>query len=681
MKIKTFTNLKSLVQYGDKLARTCNTVSFDLFDTLFIRRMHDPDMIKPAVARFIAARAEAFGLKWSWEAVQELRDRFEKRQREETGKQFDDHEARYPDFMREVLTFIFKERMSGQLLDQVTDYELAMESAMIVTRAALADWIKKLHIQGKKILIISDIYQPAANLKRLVETAGLTDYVDDVISSADTFLAKASGKAFPMIRAKYALDVNKWLHIGDNPISDGARPAAFGIRSLIINDTSEKWRKTIFKTYTFFAQRRPYWRGRLLQQLMLPLEDENKPRPHLYIEGYNFLAPVMGAFIQGLIERSKTLGVEKIYFFSREGFIFKQFFERAAPLMASSGLFPPNRYLYVSRLALAGASCAYQGLNLTKSDIAFLPLGNKDMRDLCRVFSLDIKPLIPIMKKHRLKPYTTLSPAHPGWTTEKFYRLRFLLEDQDFQTEVKRQTRPYNDALQQYLEHINFFDQRHVALVDIGWMGTIQRFLYDAVKHREDKPVFHGFLLAASRGVPYPTQPDNTIEGIIYDRKRFDFASSSILYARDIFEEACRAPHPSIIGYKETSDGFRLVFREDRDAYGRAEMIQDEHFYPLRQGLLDAASRYAAASAVMGYGIKDMKPWIRYLLASKLAFPRTKEVKQIKHKYHMDDFSGKHKPPAEVLKVQEHLWDSRIPVLRWNPFIRLQYYLNKQRAL
>ncbi len=107
-----------------------------------------------------------------------------------------------------------------------------------------------------------------------------------------------------------------------------------------------------------------------------------------------------------------------------------------------------------------------------------------------------------------------------------------------------------------------------MALVDIGWLGTIQRFLYNAIQHRSDIPRLHGMFFGATRGVPYPQRPDNAIEGLMYDRHRFGLAQSTIAYALDLFEEACRAPHPTLTAYRLTDSepGYELVFRRTDDA-------------------------------------------------------------------------------------------------------------------
>jgi predicted HAD superfamily hydrolase len=673
--VKIFYSIDKLIAEGRRLSAPLSAVSFDLFDTLLVRRIHDPDLVKLPVARFIASLAAEAGLNWSWTRVQEMRDTIEKRHRLRTGEQFEDLEACYPLFMRETLETIFGDRMTEGLLERVTDYELAMESTMLVVRKEFAAWLRELKEQGKRVFIVSDIYLPASHLQRLAADAGLMEYAEAVVSSADTFLAKASGKGFVRLRDTYGLDTASWLHVGDNPISDGLRPTEFGVRALVLHDGSEKWRKALVKRYYNYSQGRPFWRGRILQQLMMPLEGENVERHPLYVEGFNFFAPLLGAMVQQIAERCRELRIPKIFFLSREGWTFKKVWEAVAPTLFPDGRLPATEYLYVSRMALAGASCAYQGLTRTNADIAFLPAGNRDFRDVCRIFDLDVDQLLPHLQQHKLTPETALSPLHEGFDPRNRLRFNEMLEDEDFQAAVRDRVRPFNDALQLYLEQAGFFGAGDAAIVDIGWLGTIQRFLYEAVAHRPDKPRCHGFLFCATRGIPYPTTPDNYIEGIVYDRNRFDLAGSTILYARDVFEEACRAPHPTLNRYRLTDKGYELEFRRVDDATGRAEHDQDNHFSPLQEGIIDGAVRYGAASALLGYSLDDYKPWLNYLMTSKLAFPTAAEVMKIKHRHHLDDFHGEKKPMPKYANTRPPLWDRSPAALRFSPLLRIRCFM------
>ena len=391
---------------------------------------------------------------------------------------------------------------------------------------------------------------------------------------------------------------------------------------------------------------------------MAPLEAENLPRSAMYVEGYNFIGPLICMYLHYVAERCREKNIGKLYFLSREGWMFQQVWEKTMPLLYPDARLPETEYLYVSRQALAGASCAHEGLTQDKADIVFLPPGNRCFRDVCRVFSLDPAPMETHLARHELSLDSVLSPAHDGFTIDHRRSFEQLIRDDLFQQEVRAQSADANQALILYLQSTGMFDYDEVALVDVGWLGTIQRFLHAGLKHRPDRPVLNGMLLGATRGVPFPTTPDNFIEGFLFDRDRFDFASSAILYARDLFEEACRAPYPTLNAYELDADGgFSLRFRQMDDAIGQGEQQQDRYYADLQQAVLDAAERFAAAAVVTTQGTVGYRPWINYLLVSKLAFPRRREINNIRHLHHLDDFHGANQPRK-----------SRRPKLFYNPW-------------
>ncbi len=667
MSTKTFPSISKLVRYGNRLSRDVDTVSFDVFDTLLVRRIHDPDLLKQPVAQFIATLANQRGVSINWEEAQACRDKHEKAMRLKTSETFVDHEAHYPSFMLDVMQELTPND-AASTYQQVWEYELKLENAMLVPRAGFKQWLAELKHQGKRILAISDMYLSSEQISQLLEHAGLLEYIDDVISSADSFLCKASGEAYKMLGEKFSLDPARWMHIGDHPISDGHRADEAGLHALILQDTEERRRKAIARHYHHYGLYRYFWRGRTLQQFMAPLEAENQACSGMYQAGYNFFGPLMGVFIQSIAEHCKKHGISKIFFLSREGWMFKQVWEKVAPALYPAGDLPDIEYLYVSRMALAGASCAYDGLTQKNADIVFLPVGNKDFRDICRVFGLDIEPLNAHLARFDLSTSTLLSPNYPDFSYKDRKRFYALLKDTDFQSEIKRQTRPRNDALQAYLDDSGFFAHQDVALVDIGWLGTIQRYLYSAIAHREDRPDCHGLLFGATRGIPFDNHDKSHIKGMIYDPLGGDLPGSSILYAQDLFEEACRAPHPTLNAYQLQQDGkYQLIFREMEDAIGQAEQAQDKYYAELQQGILDAAERYGPASAIMMLEAKEYRPWLNYLLVTKLAFPSRREVLDIRYKHHLDDFHGSSTPFKEKWRLgllqnpwQLHGWRLRL---------------------
>jgi FMN phosphatase YigB (HAD superfamily) len=663
MKLKTFHSVDKLVNYGNTLLEEFDTISFDVFDTLLVRRTHDPDLVKPPVAQYVADLAAAKGHALDWEAVQDCRDHHETALRKQTSETFVDHEARYELFMRSMLEELFQgdhPEDIDELYKKVRRYELRIENAMLVPRAGFTNWLEALHAQGKRILAISDMYLSAAEIEELLEHAGLLKYIQTVISSADSFLCKSSGKAYEMLMDKYELSPDRWIHVGDHPISDGIRAREAGLKyALILQDPEERRRKAIARHYWHYAIYRKFWTGRTLQQFMAPMEAENQPCSDMYMAGYNFFGPLMGVFIQSIAEHCKKHNISKIFFLSREGWMFKQVWEKVTPYLYPGVELPEIEYLYVSRMALAGASCAHKGLSQENADIVFLPAGNRDFRDVCRVFGLEAEAFTEHLQRYELEADTLLSHNYADFELQhrkNFYR---LLQDTAFQNEIKRQTGPHNDALQRYLEASGFFAHDDIALVDIGWLGTIQRYLYSSIEHRKDRPNCHGLLFGATRGIPFDNHDKSHIKGLVYDPLGGDLPGSSILYAQDLFEEACRAPHPTLNAYLSKGETkYELQFREMSDAIGKAEQEQDEHYADLQRGILDAAGRFGPAAAIMMCDSGDYRAWINYLLVNKLAFPKRSEIQAMRFKHHLDDFhgSGEHILHRKWFGIFENPW-------------------------
>jgi FMN phosphatase YigB (HAD superfamily) len=672
--MKTFYALGPLLRHADTQLDSVELVTLDIFDTLFVRRIHDPDLVKAPVARFVAAEAARHGREIGWQRVRGLRDTIEAAHRARAGLEHPDFEARYDDYMGEKLLQLFDGRPPEGLLEAVADYELKVEASVIVVRAELAAWIRKLHDAGRKVVLVSDIYLPAKYLKRLVAEKDLAPYVADVISSADSFNAKASGAAWPLLRARFGAPYERWLHIGDNPHSDGLRPSELGIRSLVIRDLKEKQRKGIVRQLHYYALGHPRWQGRYLQQLMLPLEAENVEREPLFVDGFNFFGFLIGFFLHCLADECRNRGLERIYFFSREGWLFHECWKQMVPHLYPDGSAPESSYLQVSRMAVSNAACANVGLTTMNAAVALLPAQNETVLDLCRVFRLEIEPLRPLLARHGLDENDPLPPLPPGLEPDPDKPFGMLLRDPDFQAEVRRQGENTRAALDRYLEQEGFFLNSNVALVDIGWLGTIQQYLHDAIRHRRDRPTLHGFLLAASRTVPYVWGEDNRNDGLVFDRARFSVAGSTVLTFKDVLEEICRAPHPSVVGYRVEHGVAGPVLRDSGDAAGRAEREQHEYYAPMHAGIIEAAGRYAAMAALLGYESRELRPWLNFLMASRMAFPTGAEFARIRHRSHQDDFAGKRAVPKQLLYRYRNLWELEARELRRVPFARSRYY-------
>ena len=80
---ETFYSLEALIERTNAKLDEFDVISFDVFDTLLIRRVPDPNMIKVPVAQLISDLARAASIQITPHQVRRRRNEIENRQRAE----------------------------------------------------------------------------------------------------------------------------------------------------------------------------------------------------------------------------------------------------------------------------------------------------------------------------------------------------------------------------------------------------------------------------------------------------------------------------------------------------------------------------------------------------------------------------------------------------------------------
>ncbi len=681
MKVRTFFNIEDLTENALKIIERFNIVSFDVFDTLLVRRVHEPDLIKESVSRYISHLAREHSITISAKSISSTRDSIEAKQRKQNGLIHPDSEANYLILMRELVTQIFggdtsQELVEG-LVEQILDYELGVESHAIVARLAWIPFLETLKERGIAIVALSDMYLPGTAIKTLLDRAGIGHFFGEVHSSADSYRAKASGYGYRRLCELRGWSPHSWLHIGDNLFSDGLQAQEHGLTALCLRDPGERKRKAILNKYHQVSRYKPFWYGRYLQQIALPLESapqEVGSDKGLYTLGYSFFGPLLGGYVAHLLHRARSMQVPALYFLSREGRLLHQLWDRMAPILSEGGPIPKSYYLSVSRKALAEASCGLHGISRDLAQISFLPAGNRDLRDLCRVANIDPQPLVPYVQSHGLQLDTPLSANYEGYSHNVERQFGELLDDNRFQANVREQKRDAFLGLQIYLRTVDLFSFSDVALIDVGWLGTIQRFLNLCLASQTNRPTLHGWLFAATRGARFPTTAKSYISGWIYDGNRRDIFASMILNYLELFEEVCRPAEPGLVGYTKAESG-PLVFRDQQDPAHQAEMAQSSYIQPLQQGVLDAAIPLARALVLADNDPDRMKQWLVHRIVMQMGYPTTGEVAALRNRHHLNDLENGGNLTKSISRRHRRLWDEPTLRLRYVPGLRSYYAL------
>ena len=224
-------------------------------------------------------------------------------------------------------------------------------------------------------------------------------------------------------------------------------------------------------------------------------------------------------------------------------------------------------------------------------------------------------------------------------------RLVKFLSDGRVQSAVAPLQRSAAAKLEAYLTQCGFWGRnRKVALVDVGWEGTIQFNLINAFGQRQDFPQLFGFYLGRRKGLNLLDYSPSFAEGLLYDYRNYSIAERLPLEFLEIFEEAARAPHGTTMGYRwaEGNDTIRPILKQPGQADRDREIQNNPQLAVLQQGILDFAERYLEVVRWTGYGSQQIKPFVLATATRFVCLPRKNEVRAvIQGLNHAKDFDGR----------------------------------------
>lgn len=206
-------------------------VSFDIFDTLLYRTVSKPTDVFTRMEPFVK---ENCGI-----------SRFHERRIQA------EQEARSRTRMEDVTIFEIYSAMdiAPELARKLIDYERETEFAILRRDNTMAELLEYSMSAGKKVLILSDMYQSSAFLKEALSRARLTGYKTLYVSSEEK-LTKASGNLFRKVAEKEGIsNLRGWLHFGDNPYSDYMVPRSLGLDAMLYHNGREAPPKVGLKLY------------------------------------------------------------------------------------------------------------------------------------------------------------------------------------------------------------------------------------------------------------------------------------------------------------------------------------------------------------------------------------------------------------------------------------------------
>ncbi|MBB4007829.1 HAD-IA family hydrolase [Allorhizobium taibaishanense] len=481
-----------------KLQDSIDAVTFDFFDTLFVRPLRDPEDIFDGIGR-------KFQIKNFREARQNAQRLGFAKMHAENRKEilFTDI---YDCFDLPTLT-----------KQKVRDFEIELEEILLQPNEEIVEFYKYCR-EKKKVAIISDMYLPKSFFERVLARHNLE--FDEVFVSAELNATKRdSGEIFSLAALSLGVEPTRMLHVGDSLRSD-----------------VERAREKSFNTFHYVESRHePKTPAMFSESLAYSLYRTTKPDfSDEYEEvGFNYGGPALSAFSAFLETEAKKDEIDNLLFISRDGFILNE---------VGKGIFEKHS---IQSNYFKGSRTAFNMSAITVENfIDFLPFlvsgcfGLSTHEILERI---DVEcPSQGLLKDIGLGDDIPITEENFGTL------LDFLVS---YKWTIIKRAAENRKALFNYLLSLGVKQGMKVGLVDVGWSGTTLEALSRALSGMFDVELTGYFLCLVDTPERIKRSQELNMKSLLNSETLSEGEIAAIYENRVIAELMFTAPHASVIGY------------------------------------------------------------------------------------------------------------------------------------
>lgn len=538
-------------------------VIFDIFDTLLVRPLLDPESTKAIVAHKAGGDAGKAYLLFRAEAEGVARQR--------AGRDVD-------------LDAIFVEfaALSGlpeDAVNQLRELEERTERASVAARPDVVGMLQFALAQGKRVVLASDMYLPRPVIESMLAVHGISGWHTLYLSS-DIGLRKDTGDLYCHILAMEQVTPGQILMVGDNEHSDVQIPSDMGMkvwhvmRPVEMAQAGTRLSPLVKQALNTKDLNEALTLGLLLRANLGPafysqFSSQDLVPPNYQALGYSVLGPLALSFVQWLAQQAAGDGVERLYFLSREGEFLKAVYDVWA---RHAEVAPPSEYLVLSRRAvsvptihtLADMEAIARTVYFENHVAAFvwerygLVLTDMEWSALARQGLLNADRQVEVVDGQidHLKPLlAALAPR------------------------ILAQAKAELPGVMAYLDAMGLNGGKKFAVVDVGYSATIQGRLNQLLGSKT-----HGYyMLTDSRAESIAKQYDVTVQGCFGQYVQFGRDVTALLRQSFDLEKLLSSDEAQIIRYMLNPDGSVVP---ERRVLSRDEVLCQPIRADIRKGAL-----------------------------------------------------------------------------------------------
>lgn len=531
---------------------TAKVVSFDIFDTLFVRPLSDPedafDMLgeRFGIVGFRRIRCDA-----QIEAFRQM------------------HLAGQGEITLDGIYACMTGLPAGVEAASVQRAEVELELALTVPNRDLIETFKD--VAGRKhVVVVSDMYMPQSFFEDLFDKFALPR-VPMYISSTRGATKRDHGELFDLMVADLGVPSGDVLHIGDNYQSDVVRAQEHGLQAFhYVNEAAA--------TYPVSPLL-----GTSIAAAMAKLHGRRDPINTFYGLGYRFGGPAALGLLHWVRDQSVLDAVDFVLFVARDGYVLDQLVQRGhAPNL------PRHAYFRGSRVAFALSTINEDNFERWMDFLVSGSYGLSPDEVLERI-GVTI-PERRVMEDLGLGDGVVIDADNLG-------RVRDFLAA--YRTEIIRTGARNRLGLFNLLHSQGVRPGMRVAMVDVGWSGTTQMTMQDALAGLLDVELV-GYYLGLVDSTDCCRRRTQMPMKAILDSSSVGAERMARLYERRVgVEMMFSAPHEATIGYELQRNG--TVHPVEDAGRGADPLALREVVRELQMGMLDFADGYREVSKRLHY--------------------------------------------------------------------------------
>ncbi|WP_222621577.1 HAD family hydrolase [Pontibacter cellulosilyticus] len=620
--------------YDTIVASGKSIVIFDIFDTIIHRKSHPEDLKKIFSNRLINYLSLG---NYTSEQMYGLRAQGERELCLANSESGYDLEFRFNDLCGWLYNSLKHNFDSSFTEADFTKIAREIEYTVEVTNQYLDEnvvaTIQKLKREGYTVLCCSDFYLDLDFIKRFLLLYEIDDQFDKIFVSSEYLLTKRSGRLYSLILQDYAPQQS--LMIGDNAESDCRQAEYVGINSILLD---RAWAQLLHGKYNSNFNSK-YFTNKI--DAVLATDDNTL---------FGEFALTSFYFIHKLHLELVAKGYKDAFFLAREGQVLKEMYDIYQNTCIKNNAFRINaHYLMASRRSTFMPSLEKlekekffnlfrQYINISFAEFMY-SLGFNDST----IDQLSEKLSISKHKRERDFP-----------RSETFIRL--LISD-DFYDLYKSRRVEQKENFKNYLSQFEVKQPDRLALVDVGWKGTIQDNIY---KILDGEVAVDGLYI----GLVVPTDNtnnNNTKSGLLFSKDLNRPFQDIYDENRSLFEVLFAANHGSVVSFNKADNGSITVETED---FSQEVKFYKDNILPVIERIKMIYKNICAEYAKSSVDISVLDSLVAKHHSRMVLFPSKKELEWHLDLYHVENFGvfernifNKEKSSLSVLKKFENYLD------------------------